>query len=233
MIKKHHVFRITSVLVLLAYLQTFILPGVAFGQESDCSYDPGKPTLDSARKSFLALNYKCAEEELNAMLALDTLDIQEKADVHVLLAEVYYAKVRNNGEKRDKVMEQFVAAFESYREWRGEVNIKSPEFMAMMKEAQTMVDEQATGEKAEETAPAVVKESDKPVVTEVVKDDEGKKKAWYTKWWAIALGVGVVAGAVALAGGGGGDDGGNGGTTELPDFPDPPPAAGKDAPAGK
>lgn len=231
MIKKHCVFRITSVLMLLAYLHTFILPGAVFGQESDCSYDPGNPTLDSARKSFLALNYKCAEEELNAMLALDTLGIREKADVHVLLAEVYYAKVRNNGEKRDKVMEQFVAAFESYREWRGEVNIKSPEFMSMMKEAQTLVDTQATEKKAEETAPAVTEDSGQPVVTQVVEDEEGKKKPWYTKWWAIALGVGVVAGAVALAGGGG-DDGGNGGSTALPDFPDPPPAA-KDAPPGK
>lgn len=227
MIKKHHVFRTTSVLMLLVYLQTFVLSGAVFGQDSECSYEPGNPTLDSARKSFLALNYKCAEEELNALLAVDTMSIEEKANAHVLLAEVYYAKVRNDSEKRDKVMEQFVAAFNSYREWRGELNIKSPEFMAMMKEAQTQVDQEKADVKAAQEA-AVVAET--PKVTEPAKKEEGKKKAWYTQWWAIALGVGVVAGAVVLAGGGGGDDGGTTPATELPDFP-PPPA--KEAPTGK
>lgn len=226
MIKKHHVFRITSVLLLLAYMQTFVLTGSVFGQDSECSYEPGNPTLDSARKSFLALNYKCAEEELNALLALDTISIEEKANAHVLLAEVYYAKVRNDSEKRDKVMEQFVAAFNAYREWRGELNIKSPEFMAMMKEAQTQVDQEKAEEKAAEAATA---ETEPAKIAEPAKKEEGRKKAWYTQWWAIALGVGVVAGAVVLAGGGGGDDGETP-ATELPDFPDPP---AKDAPAGK
>lgn len=225
MIKKHHVFRITSVLLLLAYMQTFILTGVVYGQDSECSYEPGNPTLDSARKSFLALNYKCAEEELNALLALDTITIEEKANAHVLLAEVYYAKVRNDSEKRDKVMEQFVAAFNAYREWRGELNIKSPEFMAMMKEAQTQVDQEKAEEKAAEITPA---ETEPAKITEPAKKEEGKKKAWYTQWWAIALGVGVIAGAVVLASGGGDD--GETPVTELPDFPDPP---AKDAPAGK
>ncbi|PKK85001.1 MAG: hypothetical protein CVT49_00220 [candidate division Zixibacteria bacterium HGW-Zixibacteria-1] len=225
MIKKHHVFRTTSVLMLLVYLQTFVLSGAVFGQDSECSYEPGNPTLDSARKSFLALNYKCAEEELNALLALDTMSIEEKANAHVLLAEVYYAKVRNDSEKRDKVMEQFVAAFNSYREWRGELNIKSPEFMAMMKEAQAQVDQEKADVKAADEKAA----HEAAVVAEPPKKEEGKKKAWYTQWWAIALGVGVVAGAVVLAGGGG-DDGGTPPATELPDFP-PPPA--KDAPAGK
>lgn len=51
-----------------------------------------------------------------------------------------------------------------------------------------------------------------------------KSKPWYSKWWAIALGVGLVAGAVVVATGGGGDDGGNGGVVvdTLPSFPDPP-----------
>jgi len=146
----------------------------------------------------------------------------------VLLAEVYYAKVRNDSEKRDKVMEQFVAAFKSYRDWRGELNIKSPEFMSLMKLAQDQVDEEATAVEAAPVEEEEITEA-QPGVTAPPKDD-GEKKPWYTKWWAIALGVGVVAGAVAMAGGGGGDDGGE--ATELPDFPDPPDAA-KDAPAGK
>jgi hypothetical protein len=60
-----------------------------------------------------------------------------------------------------------------------------------------------------------------------VTGEEGKKekKAWYKNWWAIALGVGVVAGAVALAGGGGGDGGGTTPDQPLPGFP--PPPAGK------
>jgi len=210
--RKHFAFRASATILLVVYLHSIILSGVSLGQSSDCDFDPNQPSLDNARKSFLALNYKCAEEELANFLELDDISIEDRANAHVLLAEVYYAKVRNDDEKRNMVMEQFVAAFQAYREWRGELNIKSPEFMAMMKQAQVMVDEEATTAKAEEEVPEVFETPAQP--------ETGKKKGpWYTKWWAIGLGVGVVVGAVVLAGGGG-DDGGSAGP--LPGFPGTP-----------
>ena len=234
-------FRVISIFLLAAYLNLVFLPGLASGQSTDCEFDPANPSIENARKNFLALNYKCAEEELNALISMETLETEKKADAHILLAEVYYAKVRDNSEKKDKVITQFVAAFQAYREWRGELNIKSPEFMSMMKEAQNKVDsgeatETVTEKPVEETkiVEATIEEPTDneqaaetvPIVTESKKDD-GKKKPWYTQWWAIGLGVGVVViAAVAL----GGSDSGGGGTTPdatLDDFPGPPPAVGK------
>lgn len=222
--RKHlKMFRVASIPLLVIYGFSLFLPNMAFGQESDCSFDRDNPTLASARKSFLALNYICAEEELNLILKSEALTTEEKADAHVLLAEVYYAKVRNDKEKHDKVITQFVAAFNAYREWKGELNIKSPEFMGMMKEAQTLVDQQAVEKPAEEAA--AIEEAEKPAEEEETKEAavpvmQAAKKPWYTKWWAIALGVGVVAGGVVLLTGGGEEE--KPADNTLPDFPPPP-----------
>lgn len=214
-------FRLTLVFMLVIYLNSLVLPGVVLGQSSDCDFDANNPTLESARKNFLGLNYTCAEEEINAFLQSETLTIEQKADAHVLLAEVYYAKVRDDSEKRSKVIAQFVAAFDAYRDWKGELNIRSSEFMAMMKEAQDMVDEEAAQATEEIPADQVTgtEETEPPAVEEAVTAPEkAKKKPWYTKWWAIGLGVGVVAAVVVIVAGGGGEDE----DKTLPEFPDTP-----------
>jgi len=211
-------FRVVAVILVVACFHTALLPGAILAQTADCDYDPENPTLENARKNFLALNYACAEKELDALLQQNNLDTQARADAHVLLAEVYYARVRNNDEKKTKVTEQFVAAFEAYRDWKGELNIKSPEFIALMREAQNIVDRQ----EAEKTEAAVTEEIEPvPDQTPAV-EEKTEKKAWYTQWWAIGLGVGLVAGAVVLVAGGGDDDGDGGGLDTLPDFPPPP-----------
>jgi hypothetical protein len=218
MTKRRNLLQTTSVILLFVYLHSVILPGLVFGQPAECDYDRNNPSLENARKNFLALNYVCAEQEINDFLALEGISIEERADAHVLLAEVYYARGRDVSEKKEKVIAQFVAAFEAYRQWRGELNIRSPEFMAMMKEAQDLVDKEA----AEEAA--VVEEKPEEVVpAEVPEKEEKKGKPWYTKWWAIGLGVGIVVGGAVLLAGGGGDDGGGGAVDTLPYFPPPPP----------
>ncbi|MDD4052720.1 MAG: hypothetical protein PHR28_12590, partial [candidate division Zixibacteria bacterium] len=200
------------------------------------------PTLESARISFKSLNYRCAEQEIEDVLKISSLTIEEKADAHILLAAVYFAMLKNDTEKRDRVIDQFKEAFKAYREWKGELDISSTEFIDMMKQAQEQVDKEAAAAPPTTTAPPAVTEAPKetttPVVTEQPKDTtktmaiapaaeekaaEGKSKPLYTKWWAIVLGVGLVAGAVALAGGGGGDNGGGGTVLDtLPNFPDHP-----------
>jgi len=219
--KRHYlVFRIGSLVMLVSYLNLLLFSNVVFGQEIKCDFDPDNPSLENARKNFLALNYDCAEQELNSLLQHEDITIEEKADAHVLLAEVYYAKVRNDGEKKSKVIEQFVSAFKAYREWRGELNIKSPEFMAMMKEAQNIVDQEVT--EAEPAGEPIMEEEEKPEEIVPVTTMEGKKKPWYTQWWAIGLGVGLVAGGVILLAGGGDEDGNGAVPDTLPNFPDPP-----------
>lgn len=248
--KNNRFIRTVAVLALACFLQAGVLPSIGSAQTSPCPYDRAKPTLESARISFKSLNYRCAEQEIQDVLKNPALSIEDKADAHVLLAAVYFAMLKNDTEKRNRVIDQFKEAFKAYREWKGELDISSTEFIDMMKQAQEQVDKEAaaappvttttttTPPPTEPTPPTT--EAPKPVVTEQPKDttrttaiapapqkaaaEEGGKPL-YTKWWAIALGIGLVAGAVALAGGGGGDDGGGGGGVldTLPNFPDPPP----------
>lgn len=55
-----------------------------------------------------------------------------------------------------------------------------------------------------------------------IESAETKKKGWYKKWWAVALGVGLVAMVAMATGGGGSDNGGESGSGRLPDPPSPP-----------
>jgi hypothetical protein len=208
-------FRATAVILLAAFLQIAIFSAPARAQAPDCPYDKANPSLDNARINFKSLNYRCAELEIQDYLNLESLNTSQKADAHVLLAAVYYAKSKNEDEKRSLVIDQFKEAFRAYREWRGELDISSTEFIDMMNQAKAQVDKEATEVKV---TPITKIEETKP---------ESKKKAWYKKWWALGLGIGVVAGVVVIASGGGGDEGdgnGNGTPTDtLPSFPTTPP----------
>lgn len=233
--KNNQFIRAVAVVALACFLQAGVLPSISSAQTPQCPYDRAKPTLESARISFKSLNYRCAEQELQDVLKNPALTIEDKADAHVLLAAVYYAMLKNDTEKRDRVIDQFKEAFKAYREWKGELDISSTEFFDMMKQAQEQVDKEATAQPPATTTttpPVTTSLAEKPKDTTKVaavpaaqeKAAEGGGKPFYTKWWAIVLGVGLVAGAVALAGGGGGDSGGGGGTPldTLPNFPDPP-----------
>jgi len=205
--KKLKFFRITIIFLIFAYLQTIIPAGIALAEVNDCGYDSTAPDLEHARQSFKQINYRCAEQELNDLLSQEDLNIELKANAHVLLAAVYYTILRDATEKEQMVVDQFAEAFRSYQDWSGDLDIKSSKFAALMETAKGLVEE----EKAEP------KETKSPVVP--TEEKQVKKKAWYTQWWAIALGVGVIAG-VAVAAGGGSSDGG--GTAVLADFPDTP-----------
>jgi hypothetical protein len=221
MIKRDGFLRTVVILALLVYLQALVLPGIVQAQTADCPFDKENPTIANARYNFKITNYDCAELELKTLLANETLELETKADAHVLLASVYYAKVRDNEQKREMVIGQFVAAFKAFRAWQGDLDVQSPEFLEMMEQAQELVDQE--GDEA-----AVTEEVDEQVVEQevdgapvtVITEDK-KKGPWYKQWWAIGLGVGLVATAVVVAGGGG-DDGGEEPGEPLPDFPDPP-----------
>ena len=209
--------RLVALVVLCLFAQSLLLPGIVRAQ-APCQYDKLKPSIENARYNFKITNYQCAEMELKDLLAVDTLDYETKADAHVLLAAVYYAKVRNQDEKRDRVMEQFVAAFRAYEDWRGELDIKSSEFEAMMEEAKIRVEQQ----RQEAAAAAEEQDQTEPEPVPVLVEAEKGKKPWYKKWYIWGIGAAVVGAAVAVAAGGGGDDGGDGGGDDLPGFPPPP-----------
>ena len=210
--KRMQLYRKTTAYVtLLVFAITLILPELLCAQTANCGYDEANPSIENARKNFKITNYPCAEEELNLMLANKSLALQERADAHVLMASVYYAMMRDDDEKSRKVTEQFVQAFKAFRTWKGDVDIKSPEFLSMMEQARELVAKQ------DEAKAAVV---DKLPETELPSLSSGGKP-WYKKWWAIGLGVGVVAVVAVAVGGGGGEDTPPEDTT-LPGFPGTP-----------
>lgn len=245
--RENRLIPIAAKIVLLCFLQMTLFSAAGPIRAADCPYDADNPSLDNARISFRSLNYTCAEQEILDLLNKADLTIEDKADAHVLLAAVYYAKLKNDKDKRSRVIEQFKAAFQAYRDWRGDLDISSTEFFDMMQEAQAQVDQETkdnppvvaeepptketTPAPAEEESPVVQVETTQPEEEAAIahmpayESTEKASKPWYKKWWAIGLGVGLVAGAVVLAAGGGSDDGGSTDNTPLPDFPDPP--AGK------
>ncbi len=208
--KQNGIFRALCLLLLLMYLQSTLIVSGVLAQGLDCGYGPAGPDLEHARQSFKALNYQCAEQEINDLLNNPNIDLELKANAHVLMAAVYYAKVRDTREKEKAVVDEFARAFRAYQDWQGDLDIKSSEFAAMMEKAKLMVEDEVAAKAAE----PVVEEKPKEVPAV---QEQKKGKPLYTKWWAIVLGVGLVAGVVALAGGGGG-----GTDNTLPDFPDTP-----------
>ncbi len=210
--KKVLLFRFSMTVVLISYLIVTILPIGVLAQESiSCPYDKDAPSLEHARQTFKGLNYNCAEMEINDLLKDESLSLEDKANAHVLMAAVYYAKLKDVKEKRNKVIEQFAKAFRSYADWSGDLDIKSTEFLSMMEHAKSLVGTE-------------IKAPDLDTLVAIPTIDTGEKKAWYTQWWAIGLGVGIVAGAVVLLGGGGDEPPPD---TTLATFPRPPTKDGR------
>ena len=103
MFKRAGLLRTAAILALIVFAQALVLPQMAEAQTTDCPFDKDNPTIDNARYNFKVTNYDCAELELQALLADPNLELQAKADAHVLLASVYYAKIRNDEEKQNPV----------------------------------------------------------------------------------------------------------------------------------
>jgi hypothetical protein len=132
--------------VLFIFVLALVSSGSIWAQESECVYDKNAPSLDNARLNFKSLKYRCAESEMLDRLRMKDLSLEEKADAHVLLAAVYFAMLRDDGARRAKVLEQFMAAYQFYADWKGELDISSAEFAGLMAEAKQRVE---SGESAE------------------------------------------------------------------------------------
>jgi hypothetical protein len=210
--------RIISLVMLMVYIQIVIFPIGSYAQISGCQYNSDAPSLNNARKNFNSFNYKCAETELNDLFKNTSLNPEEKSNAHILMAAVYYAILKDSSEKRNAVIDQFKAAFRANRNWKGELDIISPEFSGMMKEAQSQVER----EKGKLDKPRITQAKDTTSAVAPKTPAKVNSKPWYKQWWAIGLGVGVVAGAVIILSGGGGE------TTAIDTLPPfPPPPVGK------
>ena len=89
------------IMVAISFFNGLLTPCTILSQNLDCQYDPQKPSILSAKRSFYAVNYKCAEQELKDFLAIDTLSIKSRADAHILLGEVYYTMLKDEDKKAE------------------------------------------------------------------------------------------------------------------------------------
>ncbi|MFZ5979814.1 MAG: hypothetical protein ACOYVF_04215, partial [Candidatus Zixiibacteriota bacterium] len=176
--KNHVVVRAIAVFLLVCFGNLVFAPGPALAQTTECPYDKANPSLDNARISFKSLNYPCAEQEIQDYLKKTDLSIEDRASAHVLLAAVYYAMVKNKNEKRDQVLDQFKKAFRAYRDWAGELDISSTEFIDLMKKAQELVDEESQEPAAVVEEPAKADTTDTSEAAPVVTAAEKSGKPW-------------------------------------------------------
>ena len=210
--KKARKFAVVGAIVMLLVAQMF--PDIAQSQITECDYDRKSPSVESARGSFRIFDFQCAEQEIQDLLKQDALSLEEKASAHMLLAAVYFEMLQDDAQRRGKTLEQFKEAFRSYRDWRGDLDIQSPEFRAIMEDAKQ--DIQAEANVPTQTDGA----TETPVVTRPPHTGSESGKGGSKKWLLIGLGAGAVGvAALVLAGGGGGNDNGD---KTLPDFPSHP-----------
>ena len=206
--------KIVVVGAMAALLGAQLFPDIAQSQVTECDYDQQNPSVDSARGSFRIFDFQCAELEIQDLLKQDALSLEEKASAHMLLAAVYFEMLQDDAQRRGKTLQQFKEAFRSYRDWRGDLDIQSPEFRAIMEDAKQDIQAEANAASASDTAAQV------PVVTRPPHTGSESGKGGSKKWLLIGLGVGAVGvAALVLAGGGGGNDNGD---KTLPNFPSHP-----------
>lgn len=226
-------FLIRPLLVLVAVVVIGV-PNTALPRKVDasqCPWNPSTPSLENARTNFSSGLYYCTRLELNSLLAIDTLNSRERADVHGLMAAVEYATNHDPRERRQKTRLQFVAAFRAYRFWRGDLEIPEYEFRQIMKDARELMEwiyanapEPEPEPEPEPVVDTVATQQPTPITPAT--DQEIKKKPWYRKWWAVGSGVGLFAMTVAVLGSSGD---GEASIDEqptpvdtLPGFPPPP-----------
>jgi hypothetical protein len=98
-------------------LFSFLTP--CFGQEIGCAYDRSQPSLENAQKEYRKTNYRCAKLELLDVLEIDSIGDRTRADAHIWLGMVYYRSLKDQVEKLDSVLTQFIRALEQDPVYRG------------------------------------------------------------------------------------------------------------------
>lgn len=212
---KHADQKATILAVCLAIIGISI--GGAYGQMPECPFDREHPTLSSAYQLLNALNYLCAREELTAMLAIDSLAPEVRADVHMIIASINYVLLMETGNKqRTEVTQEMIEALRVNPEWNGTLEFDCPELQKWLAESRTKVAaelmEPDSTAKAPDTATAPIQ----------------KRKWWKSKWLLGGIGV-VAAGTVTAIIAGGSDHTINPDSTvdPIPPFPNPPQRRGR------
>lgn len=190
---------------ILLFLSVWLIinPGLLVAREPICEYLSGQPALENARRIYRLAGLECAELELKELLAPAGVSRKTRADAHLLLASIYFVDEADDTSRRTKVKQELVALFIADRDWQGELEIRSPEFRKILADAREMA------EWRYRNSPELQDEYEQQLLDSTLiasrtgYDRQSRKKngKWYTRWWAIGSGVGIVAMAAILMSG--------------------------------
>ena len=203
-------------ILLLVSIWLAINPCFLTAQTPECEYPGNFPTVENARLVFRSADLECAKKELRDLLSREEISRETRADAHMLLASVYFIEETDNITRRIKVKQELVEVFLSYRNWQGQLEIRSAEFRKILSDARDLA------EGHYQNSPDLQKDYEEQLLlidstTQVMTE----KRKWYTKWWAIGSGVGIIAMAAILMTGSN-DQTGSLPIDTLPPFPDRP-----------
>ena len=214
--KDHSCFRPIRFILLLISMWVAINPCFLIAQTAECKYPGGLPTVENARLSFRSADLVCAKKELKDILTREGISRKTRADAHMLLASVYYIEETDDITRRIKVKQEIVEVFLAYRDWQGQFEIRSSEFRKIFSDARELA------EWKYQNSPDLQNDYEKQLLLiDATEQKTTENKKWYSKWWAIGSGIGIIAMAAILM------SGSNDNTTSLPidtlpPFPDRP-----------
>lgn len=193
-----------NLVLLLVSVWLGISPSLLIGQEPDCQYQTGHPTVANARRVFRSADLVCAEMELRELLDNDQVPGKTKADAHLLLASIYFVEDVDESLRRGKVKQELVALYLADRYWQGELEIRTSEFRKILADARGLADWRYRN------SPELQKKYEQQLLldtsltasqTDSSWQPNQTKKNWYTRWWAVGSGVGIIAMAAILMSG--------------------------------
>jgi hypothetical protein len=190
-----------SITLLAAFIGSLCPPDIILAQTADCQYDRQHPSLEDAEKLMKDLyGFDCAAAEiLDVLHQTDTLDHKNYAAAQFLLGQAYWGQIvqrQNPIPDTQMVTNVLIKGFLADSSWGGEWFWNDDvDFLNIAAIARANADS-----------------------IRAIPPDKGGH--WYTKWWAITLGAGVVAGV--LIGLIDGEPPPPPGTDTIPYFPSPP-----------
>jgi hypothetical protein len=135
MVRAKHAAAAAAVVVVMAGLQAVSVAG----EPMDCGYLESGPSLAHATASFKMLDYECAAQELDALLAGDALTRPARADAYMLKGAVIYAQFEDDPARDERTTEQFVMAFRTFPQWRGEPHFAAAHYRSLIAGAKAEV----------------------------------------------------------------------------------------------
>ena len=118
----------------VALFWSFASISTTSAQATDCAFDSSAASIGHAREFYDRQEFACALEELQILLADNSLDPRERCEAFLVQSAVYYDSLVDADplELRDIVVEIAKAAFMAFPDWSGEFEIDEIGYQVMV-----------------------------------------------------------------------------------------------------